>query len=133
MFDKDRIAKLKKGVFIVNNARGAIMDAQAVADACSNGQIAGNSFLNNRLTYCDTLLSRMQSSSYLSCIIHLFLFPFSFSTQTFLPLIFIRPLAFSITIDEKRKGHLNVKAATERGRNIRGRQSFLSYFIIGII
>lgn len=43
MFDKDRIAKLKKGVFIVNNARGAIMDAQAVADACSNGQIAGYS------------------------------------------------------------------------------------------
>lgn len=50
MFDKDRIAKLKKGVFIVNNARGAIMDAQAVADACSSGQIAGNSFLSNRLT-----------------------------------------------------------------------------------
>ena len=41
MFDKERIAKLKKGVLIVNNARGAIMDTQAVADACSSGQIGG--------------------------------------------------------------------------------------------
>lgn len=41
MFDKERIAKLKKGVLIVNNARGAIMDTQAVADACSSGHIAG--------------------------------------------------------------------------------------------
>uniref|UniRef100_A0A5B7ANN6 Formate dehydrogenase, mitochondrial n=1 Tax=Davidia involucrata TaxID=16924 RepID=A0A5B7ANN6_DAVIN len=43
MFDKDRIAKLKKGVLIVNNARGAIMDTQAVADACSSGHIGGYS------------------------------------------------------------------------------------------
>ncbi|XP_059643616.1 formate dehydrogenase, mitochondrial-like [Cornus florida] len=43
MFDKDRIAKLKKGVLIVNNAWGAITDAQAVVDAYSSGQIAGYS------------------------------------------------------------------------------------------
>ncbi|KAE8689326.1 Formate dehydrogenase [Hibiscus syriacus] len=43
MFDKDRITKMKKGVLIVNNARGAIMDTQAVADACSSGHIAGYS------------------------------------------------------------------------------------------
>lgn len=43
MFDKERISKLKKGVLIVNNARGAIMDTQAVADACSSGQIGGYS------------------------------------------------------------------------------------------
>lgn len=43
MFDKDKIAKLKKGVLIVNNARGAIMDTQAVVDACSSGHIAGYS------------------------------------------------------------------------------------------
>jgi hypothetical protein len=42
MFDKERIAKMKKGVLIVNNARGAIMDTQAVVDACSSGQIGGN-------------------------------------------------------------------------------------------
>ncbi|CAN6221384.1 unnamed protein product [Urochloa humidicola] len=41
MFNKDRIAKMKKGVIVVNNARGAIMDTQAVADACSSGHIAG--------------------------------------------------------------------------------------------
>ena len=41
MFDKERIAKMKKGVIVVNNARGAIMDTQAVADACSSGHIAG--------------------------------------------------------------------------------------------
>ncbi|XP_015573713.1 formate dehydrogenase, mitochondrial [Ricinus communis] len=43
LFNKDRIAKLKKGVLIVNNARGAIMDTQAVADACSSGHIGGYS------------------------------------------------------------------------------------------
>ncbi|XP_019183509.1 PREDICTED: formate dehydrogenase, mitochondrial [Ipomoea nil] len=43
MFDKNRIAKMKKGVLVVNNARGAIMDTQAVADACSSGHIAGYS------------------------------------------------------------------------------------------
>lgn len=41
MFDKEKIAKMKKGVLIVNNARGAIMDTQAVADGCSSGQIGG--------------------------------------------------------------------------------------------
>lgn len=41
MFDKEKIAKLKKGVLIVNNARGAIMDTQAVVDACSSGHIGG--------------------------------------------------------------------------------------------
>ncbi|KAL1537142.1 formate dehydrogenase (NAD+) [Salvia divinorum] len=43
MFDNEKIAKLKKGVLIVNNARGAIMDTQAVADACSSGHIGGYS------------------------------------------------------------------------------------------
>ncbi|XP_057983120.1 formate dehydrogenase, mitochondrial isoform X2 [Malania oleifera] len=43
MFNKEKIAKLKKGVLIVNNARGAIMDTQAVADACASGHIAGYS------------------------------------------------------------------------------------------
>ena len=41
MFNKEKIAKMKKGVIIVNNARGAIMDTQAVADACASGHIAG--------------------------------------------------------------------------------------------
>ncbi|XBH72530.1 hypothetical protein VPH35_099793 [Triticum aestivum] len=41
MFDKEKIAKMKRGVIIVNNALGAIMDTQAVADACKSGHIAG--------------------------------------------------------------------------------------------
>ncbi|KAJ4960900.1 hypothetical protein NE237_020810 [Protea cynaroides] len=43
MFDKERIAKLKKGVLIVNNARGAIMDTQALVDGCTSGHIGGYS------------------------------------------------------------------------------------------
>ncbi|KAK1367843.1 Hexosyltransferase [Heracleum sosnowskyi] len=43
LFDKAKISKLKKGVLIVNNARGAIMDTQAVVDGCSSGHIAGKS------------------------------------------------------------------------------------------
>lgn len=46
MFNKGRIAKMKKGVIVVNNARGAIMDTQAVADACSSGHIAGTYCIN---------------------------------------------------------------------------------------
>jgi len=47
MFDKNRIAKCKKGVVIVNNGRGAIMDTQAIVDACTNGHVAGNSKTNS--------------------------------------------------------------------------------------
>ncbi|XP_074305455.1 formate dehydrogenase, mitochondrial [Silene latifolia] len=43
MFNKELIAKMKKGVLIVNNARGAIMDTQAVVDGCSSGHIGGYS------------------------------------------------------------------------------------------
>ncbi|KAH9330979.1 hypothetical protein KI387_003087 [Taxus chinensis] len=43
MFDKEKIRKMKEGVLIVNNARGAIMDTQAVADACASGYIGGYS------------------------------------------------------------------------------------------
>ncbi|GAB2284195.1 formate dehydrogenase (NAD+) [Dionaea muscipula] len=41
LFNKEKIAKMKKGVLIVNNARGAIMDTQAVVDACESGHIGG--------------------------------------------------------------------------------------------
>ncbi|KGN59666.1 formate dehydrogenase, mitochondrial [Cucumis sativus] len=43
LFNKERIAKCKKGVLIVNNARGAIMDTQAVVDACNSGHVGGYS------------------------------------------------------------------------------------------
>ena len=59
MFNKERIAKMKKGVIVVNNARGAIMDTQAVADACSSGHIAG--------TYCINMFSL---SLYTTVLLH---------------------------------------------------------------
>ena len=37
---------MKERVIVVNNARGAIMDARAVADACSSGHIAGTYYVN---------------------------------------------------------------------------------------
>ncbi|KAL5663785.1 hypothetical protein ACJX0J_023893 [Zea mays] len=40
------ILTMKKGVIVVNNARGAIMDARAVVDACSSGHIAGTYYVN---------------------------------------------------------------------------------------
>ncbi len=46
LFNKDRIAKMKKGVLIVNNARAAIMDTQAVVDACSSGRIGGKKLVS---------------------------------------------------------------------------------------
>jgi formate dehydrogenase len=41
LFDKELIAQCKPGAFIVNTARGKIVDAQAMADACESGHIAG--------------------------------------------------------------------------------------------
>ncbi|XP_021770396.1 formate dehydrogenase, mitochondrial-like [Chenopodium quinoa] len=43
MINKEMISKMKKGVLIVNNARGALMDTQAIVDACSSGHVAGYS------------------------------------------------------------------------------------------
>lgn len=43
MFNKERINTMKKGVLIVNNARGAIMDTEAVVEASKTGQIGGYS------------------------------------------------------------------------------------------
>ncbi|KGR01987.1 formate dehydrogenase 2 [Candida albicans P57072] len=40
LFNKDLISKMKKGSYLVNTARGAIVDAEAVADAVNSGHIA---------------------------------------------------------------------------------------------
>ncbi|EFJ13636.1 hypothetical protein SELMODRAFT_181497 [Selaginella moellendorffii] len=40
-FNKDRISKMKRGAVLVNNARGALMDANAVAEACKSGHLGG--------------------------------------------------------------------------------------------
>jgi lactate dehydrogenase-like 2-hydroxyacid dehydrogenase len=41
LFDAKLIGKMKKGSWLVNTARGAICDAQAVADALASGQLLG--------------------------------------------------------------------------------------------
>lgn len=43
MFDAKTIDMMKDGAFLVNNARGAIVDAKAVADACNSGKLGGYS------------------------------------------------------------------------------------------
>jgi formate dehydrogenase len=41
LFDEDLIAKMKRGAYLVNTARGKICDRDAVARACESGQLAG--------------------------------------------------------------------------------------------
>ena len=41
MFDKETIGKMKKGSWLVNNARGAICDPPAVVEALESGHLRG--------------------------------------------------------------------------------------------
>lgn len=41
LFDADRLSAMKPGSWLVNTARGAIADADAVREACTSGQLAG--------------------------------------------------------------------------------------------
>jgi len=41
LINKDNIAKMKDGVFIINTARGPIIDEDALYEACKSGKIAG--------------------------------------------------------------------------------------------
>jgi formate dehydrogenase len=41
LFDSQLIAKMKRGAYLVNTARGKICDRDAVAAACESGQLAG--------------------------------------------------------------------------------------------
>ncbi|HWP51943.1 MAG TPA: NAD(P)-dependent oxidoreductase, partial [Clostridia bacterium] len=44
MIDSESIAKMKDGVFLVNTARGGLVDAQAVLEALLKGKMAGYGF-----------------------------------------------------------------------------------------
>jgi formate dehydrogenase len=41
LFDEQLIAKMKRGAYLINTARGKICDRDAVARACDSGQLAG--------------------------------------------------------------------------------------------
>ena len=41
LIDRDAIARMKKGVYIVNTARGSLLDQDAVLEALESGRIAG--------------------------------------------------------------------------------------------
>ncbi len=41
LFDEELIARMKRGAFLVNTARGKICDRDAVARACESGRLAG--------------------------------------------------------------------------------------------
>jgi formate dehydrogenase len=41
LFDAKRVARMKRGAYLVNTARGKICDQDAVAQACESGQLAG--------------------------------------------------------------------------------------------
>ena len=41
LFDAARIARMKRGAYLVNTARGKICDRDAVAEACKSGHLAG--------------------------------------------------------------------------------------------
>ncbi|MEM8704718.1 MAG: phosphoglycerate dehydrogenase, partial [Pseudomonadota bacterium] len=41
MFRAEQIAKMKKGAFLINNARGKVIDIEALADALKSGHLAG--------------------------------------------------------------------------------------------
>lgn len=67
MFNKEVLSKMKKGAMLVNNARGAIVDVDAVKEACESGQLGGMSPFTGLL--CLQIDDR--SVGNLSCLFHM--------------------------------------------------------------
>ena len=44
LINRERLYKMKRGVYIVNNARGALCEREAIVEAMKEGQLAGNLF-----------------------------------------------------------------------------------------
>ena len=49
MFNDKLIGKMKRGAYLVNTARGKIVDRDAVVRALESGQLAGKIFVNHLL------------------------------------------------------------------------------------
>lgn len=64
LFNKERIAKMKKGAYLVNNARGAIADMIAVKEACESGHLGGKDFNSNSHFSSSIPLTRFEVQSY---------------------------------------------------------------------
>ena len=41
LFDRERLSRLKKGAFLINSSRGAIVDTDALVEALRTGHLAG--------------------------------------------------------------------------------------------
>lgn len=51
MFSKEVIGKMKKGAYLVNNARGGIVDREAIVEACKSGQLGGEHHTTLQIVY----------------------------------------------------------------------------------
>lgn len=51
MFSKEVIGKMKKGAYLVNNARGGIVDREAIVAACKSGQLGGEHCTTLQIEY----------------------------------------------------------------------------------
>lgn len=70
LFDKDAIAKMKKGAYLVNNARGGIVDRQAVLDAVVSGHLGGAKLAAAQQCHLHALHLRPYGSIYSSLQTH---------------------------------------------------------------
>jgi phosphoglycerate dehydrogenase-like enzyme len=60
LFNREQIAKMKRGSYLINTARGPIVDETAVADALREGMLAGAAFDVPR--YAEGDISRLLST-----------------------------------------------------------------------